>query len=519
MRLVTQLRALFVLMLALSLGGAALAVWSFEKASHHIERISLAYTAHASVLSLKNHTYQLFKQYGDALMIGDRDKGKRERELVSQIRTDIGNIRATIGAEIELVGKEEVEELQALAKIEFKIEELIAGLERLSKHDSPDARASRWGELSRILESEIDGDFHTMISEALAEESEEVSETRAQVIKEVRFYQTIATFFALILVIAAMASVWAVSRNVSRPLSVLLEGVTEFGNGDLSHRIGLKGKDEISKIASTFNMMAERISKRTKSLSSEKTALEEAVADRTSQLEGVLEDLQRSDANRRQMLADVSHELRTPLTVIQGEADVALRGGEKPAKIYRDALSRARDAAGHTARLVDDLLFVARTESGKVRLKIEEMDLLSILDETLGTFGLDVELLTDLKSAPMRGDPGRLRQAVLVLLENARHHGGGEILLRLERSPDGFRTTVEDNGPEMTDEDKVSAFERFFRGSNAAEIYREGVGLGLPIAQAIAHAHGGKVELAGRPDGGLLATLFVPTRPSLKAVA
>ncbi|MEM9277580.1 MAG: HAMP domain-containing sensor histidine kinase [Pseudomonadota bacterium] len=519
MKLATQLRILFLLMLCISLGGAALSVWSFGKASNHVTRVSLAYDAHASVLSLKSHTYQLFKQYGDALMIGDLDKGTGERNLIARIRSDIAEIRATIGAEIELVGEEEVEELEELSKIEIKIEELINALERISKNDNPDARATQWGELSQILEGDIDRDFHKLITEFLDEEVSEVEETLEQVAREVKVYNMVAVFFALIAIIATLVSVWILSRNVSYPLSLLSSGVKKFGSGDLDHRVILTGKDEISSIAQTFNVMAQSISDRTEALSSAKLTLEKAVADRTSKLEKALADIKRAESNRRQMLTDVSHELRTPLTVIRGEADVALRGGDKSAKVYREALNRAREAASHTSTLVDDLLFIARSEAGQVRLKIGQIDLVSVIRKTMDTFGLDAGLVTDLESAPMRGDPDRLRQAVLVLLENARHHGGKEIVLRLNRSPHGFQITIEDNGPGMTNEEKANAFERFFRGSNTAENYREGVGLGLPIAQAIAKAHQGTVELADRSGGGLLATISLPSKPTLKTVA
>lgn len=71
----------------------------------------------------------------------------------------------------------------------------------------------------------------------------------------------------------------------------------------------------------------------------------------------------------------------------------------------------------------------------------------------------------------------------------------------------------------MTDAEKSKAFERFFRGSNAASQYKDGLGLGLPIAQSIANAHGGSLELADRLGGGLIAAMTLPLRPSLRAVA
>ena len=97
-----------------------------------------------------------------------------------------------------------------------------------------------------------------------------------------------------------------------------------------------------------------------------------------------------------------------------------------------------------------------------------------------------------------------------VLLDNARHHGGDWVGIELHTQADGYRIAIEDTGPGMTDEEKSLAFERFYRGSNAAERYREGAGLGLPVAQSIAQAHGGNIQLFDRAAGGLKAVLSLP---------
>ncbi len=517
-KLSTQLRVLFILMLALSMGGGGLAIWSFEKASHHLERVTLAYRTYINILSLKSHTYQLFKQFGDALIIGD--EGKDDAPLIVKIRQDIDNIRASISGEIELLGDDELDELDALSEIEVKTEQLISELNRISKNDdpSPGVALSNWSELSDILESGIDQDYYTMIRSFLVNEAAEANETHEAARAEIQFYRSLASIFVIVSLLAALVSMWIVSHNVSRPLDVLLNGVKEFSNGNLSHRFELNGSSEISKMSDTFNMMAEQISQRTQSLTSEKSALEEAIADRTYQLEGLLEDLQHANDKRQRMLADVSHELRTPLTVIRGEADIALRGDEKTVEIYQEALVRIKDAASHTTRLVDDLLFIARTEAGEARLKIEPIDLIPVFNEAATVFGAGVNFQTDLESAPLHGDAGRLRQALVVLLDNASHHGGQVITLTISSSSTGYQIVVKDNGPGMSENDKSHAFERFFRGSNAAERYHEGLGLGLPIAQSIAESHGGTIELSDRPGGGLVATLALPFDHTLDAL-
>lgn len=519
MKLVTKLHLFFALMLTLSLGGTALSVWSVRQANFQVERLNLAHDVYETYLALESHTYQLFKQYGDALIIGDRDRGAGEKHLIAKIRDDISRIRRDIGKEIKLVGEEEIEELAALSEIEFTIEKLITALRRVSNEQSDSAFATNWEELSRILEADIDRDFRTMIEVALAEEAKEVAETRESAQGQLVLYQSLAAFFALTALLAALASLRALRTQFGRPVERLLSGVRLFSEGNFEHRIGLKGRDELAAISGTFDLMASRVADKTETLASQNAELERAVAERTEQLERLLQDANRSDANRRRMLADVSHELRTPLTIIQGEAEIALRGSEKTSNTYREALNRTRDAATHTARIVDDLLFVARTESGEVRLSLEDFDLRVLLQDVGQNFGPTATLLTNLSDAPMRGDVGRIRQAMLILLDNARHYGGTHINLRLDQTPDGYRAAVEDDGPGMSGADKESAFQRFFRGSNAAERYSDGSGLGLPVALSIAVAHGGSINLGDRQGGGLVASMTLPRRTTLRVVA
>ncbi|MBK1695613.1 hypothetical protein CKO09_12920, partial [Chromatium weissei] len=112
---------------------------------------------------------------------------------------------------------------------------------------------------------------------------------------------------------------------------------------------------ELDGVARALNRLADEIAVREQGLETSNRRLETAVAERTADLERLLATLKDAEASRRRLLADVSHELRTPLTIIRGEADIALRGVDRPSAEYREALTRCRDAATHTARLVDDL--------------------------------------------------------------------------------------------------------------------------------------------------------------------
>lgn len=240
----------------------------------------------------------------------------------------------------------------------------------------------------------------------------------------------------------------------------------------------------------------------------------------------MLDRLRIHEENRRRLLADVSHELRTPLTIIQGEADIALRGREKTPEVYREALEKSREAAKHTARLVDDLLFVARREAGEARLRLEAVDLARLLPEVIDDHraladgrGGGITFSSAVDAAPVRGDCDRIRQVAVILMDNALRYGDSRVEVALRAAPGGFAVAVADDGPGMTEEEQERAFERFFRGSNAASRYREGSGLGLPVAKAIVEAHGGQIALQSGPGEGTRVTFTLPLRPKLEAVA
>ena len=505
-------------LLLLSAGNAGLAVLAIASSERQAERIALAREQYELLLRVESSTYRLFKQYGDAITIGDRDGGEGERALIAEIRGLLRALRAVVGDEIELVGEEEIEEIEVVNAIGLKIESLVRALEGVSIEGGGPGTLEEFHSLSRILDQQIDGEFARMIEEALAEEVEEVRATEALARARMARLRALVAILAALSLAAAGGAALVIQRSVTRPAERLIEGARRYGEGDLGHRIGLSGRDELAQIGLTFDRMAERLAEQTRALESRATRLDTELAERNARLEELLGEARRAEGLRRRLLADVSHELRTPLTIIRGEADVALRGADKEPEAYREALTRARDAAAHTARLVDDLLLVARSEAGEVRLRPEEVDLAALLAQAVETFG-DGAALEAPPGAVVRADPVRLRQALLVLLDNARRHGGERIWVRLHRTPEGFAVDVEDDGPGLGDEEKGHAFERFFRGSNAARDYAEGTGLGLPIARAIARAHGGEVTLADREGGGLVARLALPERPALRAVS
>ncbi|MGB5201039.1 MAG: ATP-binding protein [Sedimenticolaceae bacterium] len=526
MRFVTKLYLLFGGVVGLAVIATALALWGARQAHISFVHADLAHRSYEGHLSLSNHTYQLFKQLGDAITIGDLDEGKLEEDLLALIRRDIASIRAIIAEEIELVGQEELEELENLARIEHQLEHLLKEYQSVVGVSQRGPTLAEWRRLAAILDEQVDRDFNGLIQAALDEEARELEEIQSGIEDRLAFNRYLTLVFAVLSGLLAIVSLWIVVRDLKEPVARLIGGAEALARGELTHRIETHGVSELDGVARAFNAMADEIGSRERALEVSNRDLEQAVGERTAELEKLLATLRSAEADRRRMLADVSHELRTPLTIIRGEAEIALRGGEKPPEVYREALAKTRDAARHTAALVDDLLFIARREAGEVRLAVREFDLAALLKQVVDdsrslavAHRPAIRFDSLLEQAMLHADSGRLRQVFLILLENAIHYGGDRIDVRLAQSPHGYAVSVSDNGPGVSSDERGRIFERFFRGNDAARRYQSGAGLGLPVAKAIVEAHDGWIGLESEPHEGTTFTVMLPRQPRLEAVS
>jgi signal transduction histidine kinase len=224
------------------------------------------------------------------------------------------------------------------------------------------------------------------------------------------------------------------------------------------------------------------------------------------------------DALRRQreFAADASHELRTPLAIVRGSVEDLRRNADQPVAMVGHALDDIEGEVDRVTALVDDLLLLARTDSGVVELAVEPTDLAEIALDAAGTMvgsgdqrGVRIEV--DARPVPLVADPARLRQLVTILVDNAvRHAPAGSTVEVGVTDVDGVgRLRIEDSGPGFRPEDLPRAFDRFWRAPDAPP---GGTGLGLSIAAWIAERHGGSISAANRPDGGARLEVLLPLR-------
>ena len=252
---------------------------------------------------------------------------------------------------------------------------------------------------------------------------------------------------------------------------------------DLGRRIASTGaEDELGRLAVTINLMLDRI---------------EGMFDR-----------------QRRFLADVSHELRTPLTTIRGEVELMSRTGITDP----DALKAVQAEAERMSRMIDDLLMLARADSGVPVVKdarpvsVDGL-LLDVYQQAcmLSRGSHRVELDID-QPAVVIGDPDRLKQLVLNLMMNALTHTPAGTMVRLGLRPAGrdVVVTVADNGPGIPEADLLHIWDRFFRADKARARASGGTGLGLAIVQSIAQAHGGSVAVESAPGTGTTFSVRLP---------
>jgi signal transduction histidine kinase len=232
--------------------------------------------------------------------------------------------------------------------------------------------------------------------------------------------------------------------------------------------------------------------------------------------------LRKIDAARRGFFADISHELRTPLTIIRGEGEIALRGANKRVAEYKRSIERIVEQAKHLSVLVNDLLFIARQGAGAARLNLQRIDLDTLLERVCGDAmviardkAVDISFAGKGRHDMVRGDPARLRQLFLVLLDNAVRYSNsnGQVKVDVGRVDGEVRVRVSDCGIGIAPEELEGIFERFRRGGNASAMNDEGLGLGLPVAKAIVEAHKGRIEMASRLGEGTTVTVALPAAP------
>jgi two-component system, OmpR family, sensor kinase len=302
------------------------------------------------------------------------------------------------------------------------------------------------------------------------------------------FYLWVIVAFGL-----AGLAVWLLVRQAMRPLERLAATAAEIAvTKDHSRRLTpRKHADEIGRLARTINGMLQA-------------------------LEGSFQEVQKVNNLQRHFLIDVSHELRTPLTIMLSSLDLMKKVGATDPEFQVSALERVRGEAERMARMVTQLLVLARSDANvtaayePVLIRDLVADLCSQRQPAAGEPTLECPGLERLEGALVWGNPDYLKQLFLILLDNAFKYTPADGRVEMSGSLNGgmVTVTVADTGMGIPPGELPRIFERFHRAENAR--FRPGAGLGLAIAQRIAEQHRGKIEADSQLGQGSRFTVTFP---------
>ncbi len=327
------------------------------------------------------------------------------------------------------------------------------------------------------LDSELDDERVRLLAREAGGRVVVVGESLESRDDAVRSLGTLLLIGGPVLLLLTAAVGYGATAAALRPVERMRARAAAIEATDRAARLPVsRSSDEIGRLGATLNEMLDRI---------------EAAFER-----------------ERSFVADASHELRTPLSILRTELELALSRGRS----HEELVAALRSATEETDRLValaEDLLVLARADQGQLPIRREELSAAELLERVRDRHAPEATI-EPVGGLVLRADSLRLEQALGNLLDNARFHGGGEIVLGAERRDGAVRLHVRDDGPGFPED--LAAFERFTRGDSARG--RGGAGLGLAIVDAIARAHGGDAGAAPRPGGGADVWIELPGQSS-----
>ena len=294
---------------------------------------------------------------------------------------------------------------------------------------------------------------------------------------------------ALVALLLSLVLALLISRSVVRPLQRMAVATEAVAEGEYDQRLPLQGPDEVRRVAGSFNSMAARVK-----------ATQQA---------------------QRDFLINVSHDLKTPLTSIQGWSQALADGTAARRGQTEEAAQIIREETERMARMVSELLALARIDSGQLKLRLETVDLQALLEDVRRNLSWQADrqqIELSLRSEPvppLQGDADRLMQVFTNLVDNALAYtpAGGRVRLALRPlGTDAVEVTVQDSGSGIPPEELERIFERFYQVEKSRARLEEQprVGLGLAISRELVRAHGGEIYARSEMGQGTLFGVRLP---------
>lgn len=542
-----RLSLAFAALVALVCIQAAFVYWGANRVNDYAQHSRLASDIQAELLDLSANKQRLRVWAMQRLMDTDAQPEQRERLVASMVASAANLddlVRRDLALWTELVRREgvsmpaEVPQLVGVTELlRDNIQAVEARLAQLVPLEQGADFPALWGELTQVFDMARGRDLRELINGAIAHQRAAVPVARAATERGLDVLRAQAIGMALITLAVAVVLALHLKRRLQRPLDRLLEGTQALQAGALDHRVATGSNDEFDRVAQHFNAMAAELQQHRARADAARRGLEDAVQARTQELSAAHDTLQRLDQRRRQLFADLGHELRTPATSIRGEAEIALRGGDKPADEYRQTLARIVGGVDQLTRVIHDLLLIAKAEADQLVMHPAPVDLRALLGDAaeqaaaLGApQGVQVQWLPDGAEGDGDGsvalptgqvtvlaDADRLRQALVIVLDNAVRYSARGTTVRIGlqgvAGADGVgevAVVVRDEGIGIDADELPRVFERFVRGRRARAHRADGTGIGLSIAQGIVQVHQGRITIASVPQQGTVVRIELP---------
>ncbi len=515
----SRLIAGLAVLLCLVLIPSVMLVWGVSRIDRFVEqerRVEKRLEAYQQ-LSVDAHRY--FKQIGDIILLG---KLTPYTDMTRDFEILLANVDGLKRGEAapapgtpEMVLLDEIDQVLTDSYAIFKDLQIVETWEEIGRG---------WKMLSKMLDENIDRKFRRLLGEATDMRRDELERLRAEHKRLGWSLLTTSVLVGLLSIIAAFGIGAMLFRSIRGPLARLQAGTGAVGRGDLNHRIQVEAPTEFADLAGSFNAMTSQLAEQQEKIMASHANLEQTVAERTHELREANSRLELADQSRRRLFLDIGHELRTPLTVIQGEAEVTLRDKSATLETCRRTLERVTELTRQVTKLVNDLFLLARTELDPEELELQTVDLKPVLADVSDDAvvlaegeGKTFEFELPRQSLPMIGDPYRLKQAFLALVDNAIRYSdnGGRIAIDTRTVDQFAETAITDYGIGIADEDLTHIFDRFYRGQGAKRHTDQGSGLGLTVAKRIIDAHGGSIRVQSKLGRGTTFTVRLPLTEQL----
>ena len=291
--------------------------------------------------------------------------------------------------------------------------------------------------------------------------------------------------FPIILVLGSLGG-WALARRSLSPIGYIASKAEHITSNSLNERLATRGTDdEMDNLIQTINGMVARLESSFKRIS--------------------------------EFTADASHELKTPLCALKGEAEVLL-SKKRPAEEYQEGLAHFIERFDHLNRMINDLILLSKFDSSQVELNMASLRL-DLLVRDIGNLfkvlaeqkGIDLQM-GRVQEVTIMGDKVRLQQLFTNLIDNAiKYTSEGSIRITVEKDEGNAVVQVVDTGIGIPREEQEKIFKRFYRVDRSRSKESGGVGLGLSIAEWIAKAHQGRIEVNSELNRGSTFTVYLPT--------